>query len=135
MMDRLIPTCSASCLILPGRDRRIELGRRRENMKAFLLRRIVDSSLARGEWLTFLDHDDVLEPDALFQIVKFLQTHPDVDLIYTDEDKLGGERFRSATVQTGLVARFLSLLQLRWSFDCGAPRSCSESRRIPFALR
>jgi GT2 family glycosyltransferase len=43
---------------------------------------------ARGEWLTFLDHDDVLEPDALFQIVKLLQVHSDADLIYSDEDKL-----------------------------------------------
>src|SRR5205823_2807226 len=39
--------------------------------------------LARGAWITFLDHDDVLEPDALFQIVKLLQTDPDADLIYT----------------------------------------------------
>ena len=45
--------------------------------------------LARGEWVAFLDHDDVIEPDAVFQIVKFLQTHPDADLIYSDEDKLG----------------------------------------------
>ena len=44
--------------------------------------------LARGEWVTFLDHDDVLEPDALFQILRLLQTHPDADLIYSDEDKL-----------------------------------------------
>jgi glycosyltransferase involved in cell wall biosynthesis len=45
--------------------------------------------LARGEWVTFLDHDDVLEPDALFQIVSGLQMNPDVDLVYSDEDKLG----------------------------------------------
>jgi GT2 family glycosyltransferase len=45
-------------------------------------------ALARGEWVTFLDHDDVLEPDALFQIAKLLQTYPDADLIYSDEDKL-----------------------------------------------
>ena len=45
--------------------------------------------LARGEWITFVDHDDVLEPDALFRIGQLLQTHPDADLIYTDEDKLG----------------------------------------------
>jgi GT2 family glycosyltransferase len=45
--------------------------------------------IARGEWVTFLDHDDVLEPDALFQIVSALQMHPQVDMIYSDEDKLG----------------------------------------------
>ena len=43
---------------------------------------------ARGDWVAFLDHDDLLEPDALFQNVKWLQDHPDADLIYSDEDKL-----------------------------------------------
>jgi GT2 family glycosyltransferase len=44
--------------------------------------------LAKGEWIGFLDHDDLLEPDALFQHVKWLQDHRDADLIYSDEDKL-----------------------------------------------
>jgi GT2 family glycosyltransferase len=44
--------------------------------------------LAKGEFIGFLDHDDVLEPDALFQHVKWLQDHRDADLIYSDEDKL-----------------------------------------------
>jgi glycosyltransferase involved in cell wall biosynthesis len=52
-------------------------------------------ALARGEWVTFLDHDDVLEPDALFQVLKALQTHPDVDLIYSDEDKLANDGFEA----------------------------------------
>jgi GT2 family glycosyltransferase len=52
-------------------------------------------ALARGEWVTFLDHDDVLEPDALFQIAKVLQAHPDADLIYSDEDKLGETGFEA----------------------------------------
>lgn len=52
-------------------------------------------ALARGEWVTFLDHDDVIEPDALFEIMKLLQTHPDADLIYSDEDKLGDDGFEA----------------------------------------
>ncbi|PYI68263.1 MAG: hypothetical protein DMF07_01555, partial [Verrucomicrobia bacterium] len=52
-------------------------------------------ALARGEWVTFLDHDDVLEPDSLFQVVKLLQQHPDADLIYSDEDKLGDDGFEA----------------------------------------
>jgi len=52
-------------------------------------------ALAHGEWITFLDHDDVIEPDALFQIVKLLQTHLDADLIFSDEDKLGDEGFEA----------------------------------------
>ena len=43
---------------------------------------------ARGEWVAFLDHDDLLEPDALFHYAKLLQTQRDADVIYCDEDKL-----------------------------------------------
>jgi GT2 family glycosyltransferase len=46
---------------------------------------------AAGEFIGFLDHDDVLEPDALFQHIKWLQDHRDADLIYSDEDKLTDE--------------------------------------------
>ena len=52
-------------------------------------------TLAEGEWVAFLDHDDVLEPDALFQNVKWLQDHPEADLIYSDEDKLTEQGFDS----------------------------------------
>jgi O-antigen biosynthesis protein len=52
-------------------------------------------SLARGEWVTFLDHDDLLEPDALFHVVKLLQKYPEADLIYSDEDKLGDNGFEA----------------------------------------
>ena len=47
--------------------------------------------LARGEWIGFLDHDDLIEPDALYQHVKWLQEHRDADLVYSDEDKLTEE--------------------------------------------
>src|SRR6266576_362475 len=48
---------------------------------------------AHGEWIGLLDHDDLLELDALFQTAKLLQTHSDLDLIYSDEDKLTEEGF------------------------------------------
>lgn len=51
--------------------------------------------IAEGGWLGFLDHDDVLEPDAVFQHIKWLQDHRDADLIYSDEDKLTEEGFDS----------------------------------------
>lgn len=44
--------------------------------------------IAEGDWVGFLDHDDVLEPDAVFQHVRWLQDYRDADLIYSDEDKL-----------------------------------------------
>ncbi len=52
-------------------------------------------ALAEGEWVGFLDHDDLLEPDALFHNVKWLQDHRDADLIYSDEDKLTEQGFDS----------------------------------------
>jgi GT2 family glycosyltransferase len=72
---------------LAARDQRITLERTAKNEG---ISAASNRALARadGEWVALLDHDDVLEPDALFQIVKLLQTHPDADLIYTDEDKL-----------------------------------------------
>jgi GT2 family glycosyltransferase len=50
-------------------------------------------AIADGEWVGFLDHDDILEPDALFQNVKWLQDHRDADMIYSDEDKLTEQGF------------------------------------------
>ena len=42
---------------------------------------------ASGEFIIFADHDDELEPDALFEVVKALNEDPSLDIIYTDEDK------------------------------------------------
>ena len=52
-------------------------------------------SLAKGEFLALLDQHDCLSPDALFQVVKALQTQPDAGLLYSDEDKINdaGDRF------------------------------------------
>lgn len=43
--------------------------------------------MAEGEFTAFLDHDDVLEPDALFEVAKVLQDQV-TDIVYTDEDKV-----------------------------------------------
>jgi O-antigen biosynthesis protein len=45
-------------------------------------------SLARGEFVCFLDHDDTLSANALYSVVELLQQHHDADVIYSDEDKL-----------------------------------------------
>lgn len=44
--------------------------------------------LATGEFIALLDHDDVLTPDALYEVVHLLNQHPEADMIYSDEDKL-----------------------------------------------
>jgi O-antigen biosynthesis protein len=42
---------------------------------------------ATGEYVCFLDHDDELTKDALFEVVKAIN-RTDIDLIYSDEDKI-----------------------------------------------
>lgn len=44
--------------------------------------------MARGEYLFFADHDDVLARDAFYEIAKRLNEDPEIDVIYTDEDKI-----------------------------------------------
>ena len=48
-------------------------------------------AMARGEFMGLLDHDDLLAPNALYEIVKALQDHPQADALYTDEDKVTTE--------------------------------------------
>ena len=44
--------------------------------------------LATGDFVGFLDHDDLLAPFALFEVVKVVSENPAVDMIYSDEDKI-----------------------------------------------
>jgi GT2 family glycosyltransferase len=44
-------------------------------------------SLSTGDFAGFLDHDDVLKPNALFEVVKLLNENPSLDFIYSDQDK------------------------------------------------
>lgn len=44
--------------------------------------------IASGEWIGLLDHDDLLAPNALYEIAKAVNEHPDAEVIYTDEDKV-----------------------------------------------
>lgn len=50
---------------------------------------------ADGDYVVFVDHDDTLAPDALYECVKVLNREPDAEVIYTDSDKLSenGKRY------------------------------------------
>lgn len=41
---------------------------------------------AEGDFIAFLDHDDLLEPDALYCYVEKINTDPTTKLLYCDED-------------------------------------------------
>ncbi|SEF19842.1 Glycosyltransferase, GT2 family [Variovorax sp. NFACC28] len=51
--------------------------------------------LVSGPWVALMDHDDLLPAHALFWVADCISAHPDVKLIYSDEDKVdeGGHRF------------------------------------------
>ena len=53
-------------------------------------------AMVKGEFLGLLDHDDLLAPNALYEVVQALQ-EKDTDVVYTDEDKVTmdlGEHFQ-----------------------------------------
>jgi len=45
-------------------------------------------SLASGEFVAFVDHDDLLTPDALYEVAAALGRRPETDIVYSDEDKI-----------------------------------------------
>ena len=48
-------------------------------------------SMAKGEFVGLLDHDDLLSPNTLYEIVNALNEHEQADAVYTDEDKVTAE--------------------------------------------
>ncbi|MDO4338126.1 MAG: glycosyltransferase family 2 protein [Eubacteriales bacterium] len=68
-----------------GKDKRIRYRRLEENLGiAGNTNGALD--MAEGDFIVFADHDDVLAPDALYELMKELQRHPEAELLYTDED-------------------------------------------------
>ena len=45
-------------------------------------------NVAKGDFIVFMDCDDTIEPDALYHFAKKLNENPQLDFIYSDEDKL-----------------------------------------------
>jgi GT2 family glycosyltransferase len=75
-------------------DRRIKIGLRdtNGNISAATNDAI---GMARGEFIAFLDQDDLLAKRALYEVVCELHQCPDAAIIYSDEDKIdhNGRRF------------------------------------------
>ena len=45
-------------------------------------------AMAKGDYVGFLDHDDLLAPNALYEAAAYLEKYPQTDMLYTDEDKV-----------------------------------------------
>lgn len=72
-----------------ARDTRIKLIERKKNGH---ISESTNSalSIATGEFVALMDHDDILWPNALYEMVKAINENPKVDLLYSDEDKIDG---------------------------------------------
>ena len=83
-------------------------------------------SRATGDWVAFLDHDDLYHPEALEKVAEAIASYEDVDYIYTDEDKIdeannrrdaflkpdwSPERFRAQMYTTHLSCARRSLVE------------------------
>ena len=44
--------------------------------------------MSNGDYIGLFDHDDLLEPNALFEVVKAINEDRTIEFIYTDEDKI-----------------------------------------------
>lgn len=50
---------------------------------------------ATGDFVCFFDHDDIFEPDLLFEYARAIESNSEIDLLYCDEDKLLEDGFYS----------------------------------------
>lgn len=81
-------------MALAGQDHRIQIARRARN-GGIAAATNTALALAKGEFVAFLDHDDLLSERALYEVAAELDAHPDADLIFTDEDKIDEKGRRS----------------------------------------
>ncbi len=44
--------------------------------------------IATGDYILFMDHDDLITQNCLYEVAKHITENPDVEIIYSDEDKI-----------------------------------------------
>jgi GT2 family glycosyltransferase len=52
-------------------------------------------SSATGDFMCLMEPGDEISPDALFELARNINAHPDTDMLYSDEDSIDGEGLRS----------------------------------------
>jgi GT2 family glycosyltransferase len=74
-------------------DRRIKLVRRGVNGHIAAATNSA-LTLADGDWVALMDHDDVIAPSALFRVAEEISRHPAAQMIYSDEDRIDARGVR-----------------------------------------
>lgn len=79
---------------LAARDARIHVARLEVN-QGIVAASNAALAMTHGEFIALLDHDDLLSPDALYEVVALLNEEPEIDYLYSDEDKINLEGKRA----------------------------------------
>lgn len=86
--------------------------------------------LAKGDYIAFLDADDIWLPDNLAKKVAYLQQHPQVGLVHSDAAVINGEGVATGLVKAGKDGQLLNDLLL-WNGTCiPAPSSILVRREV-----
>jgi O-antigen biosynthesis protein len=86
------------------------------------------ASLATGEYVVFLDHDDELTPDALGEVALYLAENPETDFLYSDDDKIDTNEQRYAPQFKPDWSPELLLSYMYFSHLCAVKRNLFETK-------
>lgn len=78
---------------LAARDIRIRACRQTHHSGSIGTMKAMGNSLARGQWILELDHDDDIVPELLDWVVRAARDHPDVGFIYSDFTEMHEKTF------------------------------------------
>ncbi len=73
-----------------ARDPRVHVARRERNA-GIVHATNVALSHAQGDWIAFVDHDDALHPDALRDVARLVGEVPELEMVYTDQDRISAD--------------------------------------------
>ncbi len=96
LLDRLEASDSRIHAVRNGRQLRIA-----ENTNAAI-------AAAKGDYIVFADHDDLLAPNALYENAAALRADPGAEFLYSDEDKIGiGDKYMQPNLKPDFDPDFL----------------------------
>ncbi len=122
-----------------GMDPRIRIRRLRQNLGISGASNMA-AEMATGEFIAMLDNDDALAPDALLEVARALCADPEIDVIYSDEDKIDGHGrlidtyykpdFSPEHLESVMYVLHMLVVRKRLFLQLGGFRPLSTARRI-----
>ena len=79
-------------------------------------------ALAHGDYLVLVDHDDLVAPNALYGLLTAIAQNGDIDMLYSDEDKVDmeGKRYFEPHFKPDFNPDLLREYESYLPFACGA---------------